>query len=368
MKLSHSKIECMLTNPAEYYFNYIQNIKPKDKPKSLQIGSAVHWGIEHNTDDLSEYFGTVTYTTNELLATAMVYGYLIHKNELLKSVLENDKYELVEENHELTITSKLKSFEYENHDLLGIIDLLLLVKNKETDETGFIIVDYKTSTYKPDFDKYLEQIYRYIYLVNQEFKDIPVFKTAIINIRKKALKQKTNETNDNFLKRLKTEYDLNEDELVTAYNFSNDNIDKNKMDNYFENLSRVADAVQTMQEREMFFINWTNANGTYGKSVYYPIFEKQDGCELLYTINDLIYNNESESLETSRDCLKIDVLTLDNLNNQNKTTLNHYKDFYNEFINYEGDNFLDFLKSQYVTDDILLAAYINNLEHHIVPE
>jgi hypothetical protein len=39
-----------------YYLKYKVGINLKVKKPALAIGSAVHWGIEHNTDDLTEYW------------------------------------------------------------------------------------------------------------------------------------------------------------------------------------------------------------------------------------------------------------------------------------------------------------------------
>ena len=82
MKLSHSKLNCILNNPAEYYLIYKEGIKLKDEKPALSLGSAVHWGIEHNTEDLTEYYeelrkekGSGVYSEGQPLAEAMVHGY-----------------------------------------------------------------------------------------------------------------------------------------------------------------------------------------------------------------------------------------------------------------------------------------------------
>ena len=56
MKLSHSKLSTILSCPMSYYLSYEQGIALKDVKPALSIGSAVHYGIEHNTDDLTEYY------------------------------------------------------------------------------------------------------------------------------------------------------------------------------------------------------------------------------------------------------------------------------------------------------------------------
>ena len=90
MKLSHSKLNLILTCPMSYFLNYKQRISLKTQKTALEIGSAVHWGIEHNTEDLtdyvsetSKYYGnTPGYNKDQVLAEAMIHGYLKHKDSL----------------------------------------------------------------------------------------------------------------------------------------------------------------------------------------------------------------------------------------------------------------------------------------------
>lgn len=130
MKLSHSKLAKLISCPMSYRLTYELGIWTKVEKPALAIGSAVHWGIEHETDDLSEYFkeqGTFkqgdAYTREQVLAEAMVYGYLTHKDEIFEQILVDpdtgEKLELLEETHELYVTGKLKSFleKLDHHDL-----------------------------------------------------------------------------------------------------------------------------------------------------------------------------------------------------------------------------------------------------------
>ena len=89
MRLSHSKLSLLLNNPMEYYLSYRMGISPKFEKPALSIGSAVHWGIEHDTEDLTEYFGDKNdYGRDQLMAEAMVHGYRFHKKEIFDEVLE----------------------------------------------------------------------------------------------------------------------------------------------------------------------------------------------------------------------------------------------------------------------------------------
>ena len=232
MRLSHSKLACILNCPMTYYLNYVQGIQTKVEKPALAIGSAVHWGIEHNTEDLTEYFknnGTFkqgdNFTRDQLLAEAMVHGYLKHKDDIFEKMLKDpitgEKVEMLEEMHEIFLDAKLPSKLGEEHKFVGIIDLLLLT------DKGFILVDYKTSTYVPDWNNYLEQLYRYIFELKCNFPDTPILKIAIINVRKTGIRQKKNETEFEFLQRMKFEYDINDEEYVNYHEFLPEDLDEN---------------------------------------------------------------------------------------------------------------------------------------------
>lgn len=338
MFLSHSKLNKMFECPMSFYLNYHQRIHLKKEKPALAIGSAVHWGIENNTDDLLDYYNEKgnffqrgNYTKDECLAESMVHGYLLHKNEILDEILKDEatgqQLECFEETHELTLYAPLKSYRYkENHTFMGIIDLLLLT------EKGFIIIDYKTSSDDPNWDKYLEQIYRYMFLLDYNFPEVPIYKIGIINLKKVKLKQKKNENLDSFFQRLKTEYDINEG-LISSHIYKPYEFDRNLVDNYISNLSIMADTAQVLEDNECYFINYSNANGMYGPSEYYDIFYHTPNAYLLYKIDDIIYDLDEGEL-TSRDCIPLDLLTI-----EKRDVMNHYCDF-KEF--FEGLKSVDF--------------------------
>ena len=361
MKLSHSKLNQILTCPMSYYLNHIQGIEPRIKKSALNIGSAVHWGIEHNTTDLTEFFkeeGTFkqqdNYTKDWLLAESMIYGYLKHKDELFKQILTDpvtgEDLQLLEETHELFLSANLKSYAYkEDHEFIGIIDLLLLT-NK-----GWIIIDYKTSSQTPEWEKYLDQLYRYIFEIKQNFPDIPVLKIAIINLRKATIRQKKNENEDQFLQRLKFEYDLNDEDYINYHEYLQEDIDEKLLNNYISNLSKQADMAQLIDSNKMWYINFQNANGIYGKSEYYDIFYQTPGAEVLYTIKDYIYDNESGSFVDRRDCVAIDMKVIDHNN-----VLNKYEIFKKELLATSCDSkesFFEDLSKNYIVDTNLLNIY-----------
>lgn len=372
MKLSHSKLTTILTCPASYYLSYIQHISKKDEKSALAVGSAVHWGIEHNTENLTEYWNQQfktrdQYGRDQLLAEAMVHGYMKHKDELLDKILTNrdgSKLQLLDETHELTIKTKLKTEKFE-HEFLGIIDLLL------TTDKGFVLVDYKTSTYTPDCDKYLDQIYRYIMLLRNEFPDIPICKIGIINIKKTGIRIKKNETVEQFLNRMKFEYDINDENYVNYHEFLPEDLDNMLIDRYIENLKKECDMAQMIADGDTFFINFQAAQNQYGKSDFWDIFYHTPDAYLLYKISDKIYDEETKTYLKSRDCVPID---MEVLNTQVINKYDTYKNLLEDFLESHStselsldifDAFHNMLRDNVLVDETLLNDYENTYLHEL---
>lgn len=372
MKLSHSKLSKIMSCPMSYRLSYELGIWTKVEKPALSIGSAVHYGIEHNTVDLSDYFkerGTFkqgdSYTREQLLSEAMVHGYLKHKDFIFEQILTDpdtgEKLTLEDETHELYVTGKLESFleNQEYHDFVGIIDLLLLT-NK-----GFVICDYKTSTYEPDWDGFLDQIYRYIFMLQSEFPDIPIVKVGIINIKKSAIRQKKLENESQFLNRLMWEYEQNSENYVSYHEFPKKDIDENLLNSYIRNLSTMADAAQTILDRNLYFINFANAKGTYGKTDFYDIFYHTPDAYVMYQITDYVWDAETETFVDKRDCIELDMRCSDA---DYAKVLNKYELFEAKLIAYcklnkienvedAKTSFFKYLSENYYIDETLLELY-----------
>lgn len=358
MKLSHSKLNCILNCPMSYYLKYEEGIQLKEKKPALYIGSAVHWGIEHNTEDLTEYFNSSEdrFTKEQLLSEAMVHGYLKHKNELFDMILtdpgDGQKINILDEYHEVPITGKLPSqIQNEPHDFIGIIDLLLLT------EKGFIIIDYKTSSQEPNWEAYQDQLYRYIFLLKSQFPDTPILKIGIINLRKTQIRQKKNENYEEFLNRMKFEYDINDENYVNYHEFPVSALDDNLVDEYLKNLTVMSDLAQTIVDKKLFFINFFKTTNDYGKSDYWDIFYHTPDAYLLYNISDHIWNEETGEYEESRDCVPLDL-------DFTSKKINKYKDFKDLFDKCfrENKDFTTELES-YKYDEELLKKYIITYSH-----
>ena len=363
MRLSHSKLSLLLSNPMEYYLNYRMGIFPKVEKAALSIGSAVHWGIEHDTEDLTEYFGkNADYGRDQLMSEAMVHGYRAHKDEIFEELLskkDGTKLELLQETHELFIDGKLKSFAFkEPHIFVGIIDLLLLTNE------GFIVVDYKTSSSVPAWDNYLDQLYRYIFLLKSEFPELPVIKIAIINLRKTRAKMLRGESNASFLNRLKNEYEANVDSYVNWHVFDPSDLDQKFIDSYIDNLSRMADCGEMIDSNNMWFCNYSSTN-SYGGSVYKNIIYHTPDCYVLYNIKDTIWDRYSNEMKSFRDCKPLDMMVIDR-----NDVLNKYEQFEAQSMALfsvtnaiDKDALFNHLKKSYVCDDGLLEQYWDTLLH-----
>lgn len=371
MKLSHSKLNTILKCPATYYLNYKVGIKLKYKKPALSIGEAVHWGLEHSVSDLTEYYlkDNTLSKINKPLEEAMISGYLYHKEEIFKDLLRDyngDELELIEELHELELTAPLRSYRNseEPHEFLGIIDLML-VTNK-----GLIIVDYKTSSVKPDFNQYLDQIYRYIFLTKANL-DLPILKIAIINIQKSKLKKLRTESEDNYKCRLEKEYILNDNDLINWFIYDENKLDNKLIDNYINNLSRMADIAQLIDENKEYYINF-NAINDYGGNDYKEIFLDAPSSFALYTIKDTIYDKECDILNYRRDCCELDIEKL-----KGKKVINNYDDFQNKIIEFIDkynidiykDNFkqklLNYILKDYDIDKSLYNYYLDTFYYYL---
>ena len=362
MKLSHSKMQLLLKDPMSYHLKYDLGISAIETKPALSIGSAVHWGLEHSTSNLDEYYNNPDYYSDEQgLAEAMVEAYLQSKDEIFDLILtkkDGSKLNLTNEIHELFINSELMSFAHpeKKHLFIGIADLLL-----ETDE-GLILIDYKTSSREPDWNGYLEQIYRYIFMLRNVFPDKPVFKIGIINIRKAALRQKASESKESYYKRMKDEYKINANKYVYTHMFKPEELNQDLLNAYIQNLSKMADAAEMIVKNKMYYINF-GAQNDYGKAEYYDIFYKTPGAYALYNISDTILDDagiiKTEKDGGRRQCNEYDIDMIDDPKLINK--YDQFKEAVIEIVqktnSFESEIVFQELKEKYIINDDLLSNY-----------
>ncbi len=378
MRLSHSKLNTILTCPMTYKVIYRLGFRLKEGKPALRLGSAVHEGIEKETDDLTEFYqkeGSFMqanqYTQEQELAEAMVAGYLRHKDSILADILIDDEtgdtLELLSEEREVDLLVPLPSLipGREDHLFRGIIDLLLLT-NK-----GFIIIDYKTSSRRPEWDNYLEQLYRYVYIVETMFPEVPIYKLAIINLRKTGIRQRKLETEEQFRQRLRMEYELNDEDYINFHAYSKDVLDKEQMDYYILNLRKSADFADYIDTTSNFYLNYGNLITVYGRSEFYDIFKRTSDAHVLYNISDTIlgYDELTDELkiQTKRDARQIDI---DAVFEQN--ILHKYEQFKTVVLGYyavnedtEKENIIEYIKQTFKTDNELLELYWKTLEYEV---
>ena len=270
-----------------------------------------------------------------------------HKDKIFESILQynGERLQLVEESHELYVTGVVPShYSKDNHDFVGVIDLLLLT-NK-----GFVIIDYKTSSSEPDWNNYVEQLYKYIMLVRSEFPDIPVIKIGIVNIRKTNIRQKKTENYLQFLNRMKFEYDINDENYVVYHEYDVNKLNEQAISDYINNLSFMCDTASMIDERKLWYINYGAATGIYGKSQYWDIFYKTPDCYMLYKIADQII--EDGEVKSSRPCKPIDMLVIEHNN-----VMNHYVKYKQERGLCTDKDFDAYIHKKYICDDELLKEY-----------
>lgn len=365
IKWSHSKLKCIIADPMAYYLKYIQGISPKQGRAALSIGSAVHWGLEHNTEDLTKYYEEGNFkqindwSKDKIMAESMLHGYFKEKDDLYDKILTDpstgEKLTLIEESHELFLNAKLPTgqpLDILYHEFIGIVDLLLLT-NK-----GFIVLDYKTSSMEPNWDDYLDQIYRYIILLNDVFPEVPVVKVGILNIRKASIRQKQNENDMEFLIRLKNEYEYRSFEYIQYHEYPRETINEGHLKIYKKNLSRMCDMGYFIDKNKMFYINYAEAINKYGKTDYYDIYYNTKDAYILYQISDHVWSEDDNQFVEMRDCLPIDLQTLTEQNVLNKYSIfkEEKERTKNDFL--EERYFIDYLKNKYTTDETLLKIYL----------
>ena len=298
------------------------------------------------------------YSDEQCIAECIVEAYLKIKDKLYKQILTDDEtgeiLDIVEEYHELKLTSHINSIMFEDgHDFLGIIDLLLLTKK------GWILLDYKTGSQKVDYDEYKSQLFKYINLLEYNFPEVPLYKLGVIHLQKTNIRRKRDENDYSFRQRIKMEYDLNEGNLIEAHTYDRSEFDSTQLENYIKDLSQMIDSARLIKDNNLFYINYSNIKGLYGPSQYYDIFYKIKDNYILYIIKDSIYDEFDNKLTEYRNCEPIDMLVLDN-----KNILNKYDKFKEETqkLVLEGFNTKDKLfgelKKKYTCDEKLLNKYL----------
>lgn len=367
---SHSKLNTLLNNPAEYYLYYVQGIQPKIEKTALSIGSAIHWGLENQTSDLQPYYNEKgsfaqwnNYTDEQCLAECIVEAFLKRQKEVIDDILKDDEtleiLDVMSIERELRLTGHLDSKLYpDGHDFLGIIDLLILT-NK-----GFILIDYKTSSRDVEWKSYKSQLFKYDFLLQYNFPEIPLYKVGIINLKKTGIKRKKGESDIAFRQRIREQY-IVDDTLINWHCYSKAEFSVEELNHFKEDLSGMLDVGRGIVENQLFYTNLSNIQGMYGESQYADIFYHRDDAWYSYIIKDTIYDLDEQAMLSKRNCEDIDMLVLTNKNVLNKYNL--FKSAADKIFSINKSTtkqqLFDELKENYICSDKLLEQYFITMEH-----
>lgn len=360
---SHSKINLLLEDPYSYFLNYLYKVKPIKKSNALQIGEAVHYGIEHSNADLSDFFkanGSLEqqngYSHEQILSESLVSVFLDYKDNIINDILGDAK--IIETFNEFKIEVQASQ---SIHQFLGIIDLLI-----KTDK-GWIIVDYKTTSKSPNYDDYLEQLYRYCYLIQRHFNE-PVYKIAIIALRKASIKQRMNENGEQFKHRLMLEYKEKAQDYLTykVFDSATDTaiFNPDVLNEYYDNLEHLISYCGDLTLTERFPLNYSKAIGVYGQSQYYDfIYWNEDNIKSNYYIKDIAYDELSETIKEERTITDFDLKMIKlRQNNSLNLAIIQYEQFLNA-INFDIQNYNEeVLLANYLTSPELLRLYKKTFE------
>lgn len=356
MIFSHSKINLLLEDMFSYFLNYKIRVEPLQKQKALLIGEAVHYALENKNSDLTQFFkdnGSFeqknTYSEEQVLSESLASTYLEKEEEIQKKILGDAK--IIEIYKELEIKVKMKK---SDNEFLGIIDLLFLT------DKGFIIVDYKTTSKTPNYDDYLEQLYRYCMLLNYKFPEISIYKIAIISLRKSSLRRKMNEDIESFKRRMILDYKERSDEYIDYHIFEGE-IDKRifndqVLDQYKDNMENLIKTCEKLDDSNIYPIVYKNAITIYGKSTYYDfIYWNEESIRTNFIIKDHIYNEYLDEFVDQRTINDLDLEIIKNKKLDKKYIIkfNTFKEIWEEL---KFDKKL--LTKKYKIDKNLLEIYI----------
>lgn len=362
---SHSRLKTLFENPAEYFLKYEEGISPKQEKAALSTGSAVHWLLEHGTTDLTEYYKTEKgpllqwndYSDEQCLAESLAEAYFRKKPEIYKAMLldpETGKVlDILEEEHELQMTMEFPSKLFkEPHSFLGIVDLLLLT------EKGWILVDYKTGSKAVDWDDYKSQLYKYVHLIRKNLPEFPLWKICVIFLKKTNIRRRQNETDESYKNRIKAEYDLNADDYIELHSYPSEDFDEAKLKASKDSLIQMMDMAQVIINNKAFFCNYSNIVGQYGPSPYYDVFYKNADSHNLYTIRDMIFDEDENDVITSRNCTDLDLMCLERTDILNKYSLfKEEADLLTKGGKFDEEKILKHMRKKYLTDESLLKKY-----------
>ena len=204
-KWSYSRVSTFLHCPRQYKYRYIDRLRtiPDQAPdNALILGTAIHLGLEKDVDAAIEYYKSQFF----MLTTE-------HYNEIIKleALIPKAKALLPDGEHEVKI---------EANGYIGYIDLLA----KDW------IIDFK---YSNNHENYLKSPQIHLY---KFFADRPINRLSYLFIPKIRIRQRKNETIQEFRHRLRTELEYAEPKLVDV------GYDASKVREWLQGVQNASDA------------------------------------------------------------------------------------------------------------------------------
>lgn len=215
---SYSRVSTFLHCPRQYKFRYIDRLTtiPDQSPdNALILGTAIHLGLEKDVDAAIEYYKSSYY----MLTTE-------HYNEIIKleALIPKAKALLPDGQHEIKI---------EADGYVGYIDLL-------ADDW---IIDFK---YSNNWENYLKSPQIHLY---KFFADRPINRLSYLFIPKIRIRQKKDETIQEFRLRLRTELQYAEPTLVDV------EYDGSKVQDWLQGVKHAQNAKE-FPRNETRLCNW----------------------------------------------------------------------------------------------------------------
>lgn len=279
--LTYSRIKARKNCPMAEHLRYTKQLVSKFRKPSLDIGTAIHKGLETGSIDdalktLPDIFATSQEDadkaeTNRVLVTAMLTGYFARYEPFDLGVTQNEiKFNIPIINPKTKATSK-------SFCLQGKVDALTMIDGQ------YWLVEYKTAgQINNSYFERLEiddQITSYIYAL-QKTLNIKIVGVIYRVIKKPGIKQTQKETLAQYHERLLKDYQERPDFYYFESKFYRSQEDLAKFERdlwYF---------TQQMLYEKRLDINTRNASRCvdFGVCTYFPICTNQEDAELLFEV------------------------------------------------------------------------------------
>lgn len=270
MIFSHSRISCFKQCPKLYEYKYLKNIYPISDNDNFYLGSLVHKGVElGSVYKLNNYLDEIDVPfsekqeTNNVLSLGMVEAYF--------NKFGNNEQILHEVHFEIEIQGK---------KVQGYIDGIIDTPN------GYYLMELKTASQinKEYIDKleFNDQISTYYYVILNNLieglkLDKPLLGIKYRIIKKPQIRQKINETVDEFRNRLVEK--LSEEDYITEVVLHRTAEEVN------EHIEDLIEDINTIENTKRFTKSMCGCT-TYGRCPYMSICSKETNYESLYEVRE----------------------------------------------------------------------------------